>query len=257
MKAKRTVLALALLAVTLGAVILEAQRGRPFGGGGRFGYNAPNFGNVPPDTEFVFARLHYTAGCCGGGGWAHDFPTAEEHILQIMREATGLNVERMSYKVVELGSPEVFKYPFTYISEPGEMNLNDQEIVNLREYVDRGGFIMIDDFGGQRDQGEFPRFKANMDRAFPDREMFVLTDDHPLLNAFYSIDSIETVHPMTGVKSVFYGFKNKMGELAMVICFANDVGDYWEFIDEPRYAVRPSAEALKLGINFVMYSMTH
>ena len=249
------VLAVVLLILVLGAGVIEAQRGG-FGGRNRFGFSAPNYGNVPPDTEFVFARLHYTAGW-RGDGWAHDFPTAEEHILQIMREATGLNVDRMSYKVVELASPEVFKYPFTYISEPGEMNLNEQEIVNLREYVDRGGFIMIDDFGGQVDRGEFARFKANLDRAFPAREMFVLTDDHPLLNAFYTIDSIETVHPMSGVKSVFYGFKNKMGELAMVICFANDVGDYWEFIDEPRYAVRPSAEALKLGINFVMYAMTH
>ncbi len=244
---------LILLIVGLAATAIQAQR---FGNRFRMA-DIGWYRNEPPDTEFVLARLHYTAGW-GGGGWVHDYPVAEEHILQVMKEASGLNVDRMSYKIVELGSPEIFKYPFAYISEPGEMRLTDPEIVNLREYVERGGFIMVDDFGGQGGgDAEFQRFRANLLRAFPDRDMFILTDDHPLLNIFYHIDSIQTVHPMTGVPSVFYGYKNGKGELAMVICYANDVGDYWEFIDEPYYALRPSKEALKLGINFVMYSMTH
>jgi len=251
-------LVLILFAVgLLGTALLEAQRRNRFGGGGRFDLFDYGFGNEPPETEFVMARWRYTAGR-GGGGWAHDYPTAEQHILQIMREATGINVERMSYKVVELTSPEIFKYPFAYVSEPGEMDLTDEEIINLREYVDRGGFIMIDDFGGQGGGDyELRMFLSNMHRAFPDREMFLLTDEHPLLNIFYNIDSIETIHPMSGAKSVFYGFPDAKGNLAMIICYANDVGDYWEFIDEPRYPVKPSAEALKLGINFVMYAMSH
>lgn len=213
--------------------------------------------NEPPPTEFVMARWHYTAGR-GGGGWAHDYPVAEEHILQIMSEATGIDVERMSYRVVELSSPEIFKYPFAYVSEPGEMRLTEEEVENFRQYIDRGGFVMVDDFGGQNQgQQEFDYFRDNLIRAFPDREMFELTDDHPLLNTFYQIDSIQTVHPMTGVKSVFYGYPDGRGGTSMVVCYANDVGDYWEFIDEPVYAVRPSAEALKLGINFVVYAMTH
>ena len=241
--------------VLLGAGVVLAQRNRNFGGFGGFvgGYSQ----NEPSKTEFVIARWHYTAGW-GGGGWAHDYPTAEEHILQVMKGATGIEVDRLSYKVVELSSPEIFKYPFAYVSEPGEMRLTDEEVENLREYIDRGGFVMIDDFGGQG-QGpvEFENFRDNLIRAFPDRDMFELDDNHGLLNTFYKIDSIQTVHPMTGVKSVFYGYPNDRGELAMVICYANDVGDYWEFIDEPRYAVKPSAEALKLGINFVMYALTH
>jgi hypothetical protein len=117
---------------------------------------------------------------------------------------------------------------------------------------------MVDDFGGQGGgMREFEAFRSNLLRAFPDRDMFVLTDDHPMLNAFYNVDSLETVHPMTGVKSIFYGYPDGKGGLSMVICYNNDVGDFWEFIDSPRYPVKPSAEALKLGINFVMYSMTH
>jgi uncharacterized protein DUF4159 len=256
MKLKRWWFGAAILLATL-TTVLYAQRF------GRFGdrFNRSGFGmpsqNEPPDTEFVLARLHYRAGW-GGGGWAHDYPTAEEHILQIMKEASGINVDRLSYRIVELGSPEVFKYPFSYISEPGEMELSDQEVVNLREYIDRGGFIMVDDFGGQgQGRSEFERFRANLLRAFPDRDMFLLTEDHPLMNIFYHVDNLLMLHPMTNVPAIFYGYPDGKGGLSMVICYNNDVGDYWEFIDEPYYAVKPSAEALKLGINFVMYAMTH
>src|SRR5689334_857785 len=122
---------LILVALTLAVALgLSAQGGRQrFNVFNRFGFTRQN---EPPPTEFVLARWHYTAGW-GGGGWSHDYPTAEEHILQIMKEASGINVDRLSYRIVELGSPEVFKYPFTYISEPGEMELSDQEVVNLRE----------------------------------------------------------------------------------------------------------------------------
>src|SRR6185295_17354621 len=88
-----------------------------------------------PNSEFVLARWHYTAGW-GGGGWGHDYPVAEEHILQIMTETTGLNTSRLAYRVVELSSPEIFKYPFAYVSEPGEMNLSDEEVENLHEYIE-------------------------------------------------------------------------------------------------------------------------
>jgi hypothetical protein len=253
MKHRRRFVAALIVLFVLGAAVLQAQRGRA----GRFNPFLGVFTNSPPETEFVLARWHYTPGW-GGDGWSHDYPTAEEHILQIMKEVTGINVDRLSYRVVELGSPEIFEYPFSYVSEPGEMRLTDHEVANLREYIDRGGFVMIDDFGGQgQGPAEFEAFRDNLIRAFPDREMFVLHDDHEMLKSFYHIDSIQTVHPMTGVKSVFLGYPDGKNGLSMVICYANDVGDYWEFIDLPRYAVKPSAEALKLGINFVMYAMTH
>src|SRR5262245_31879287 len=101
MKLKRCWIGAAIL---LTATVLCAQR---FGRFGRSGFGMPTQ-NEPPDTEFVLARLHYRAGW-GGGGWAHDYPAAEEHILQIMKEASGINVDRLSYRIVELGSPEVFK----------------------------------------------------------------------------------------------------------------------------------------------------
>jgi len=213
--------------------------------------------NEPPPTEFVMVRWHYTPGY-RGDGWSHDFPTAEQHILQVTTETSLIDTQRLSYKVLELASPEIFEYPFAYISEPGEMWLNDQEVENFREYINRGGFVMVDDFGGQNNEAqEYETFRANLERVFPDREMFQLTDDHPIFHNFYDIESVNTVHPMTGVKSVFLGFPDEVGGLAMIICFRNDVGDFWEFIDNPRYPVLPSAESLKLGLNFLHYAMTH
>src|SRR5690242_1942100 len=108
--------------------------------------------NNPPRTEVVVARWRYTAmGKFRGTGWSHNYPTSDAHFTQVLSEATNINVTGMSYKIVDLGSPEVFDYPFAVVSEPGELALTDQEIVNLREYIDRGGFVVLDDFDGQYD----------------------------------------------------------------------------------------------------------
>jgi hypothetical protein len=235
-----------LLALVLAAVVLSPLYGQRFRRFFRFN------NNEPPETEFVFARWEYSS---GSDGWSHDYPRAEEHINQIMKEATGIYVDRLSYRIVPISSPEIFKYPFGYISEPGMMRLTDEEIKNFREFVDRGGFVMLDDFDGPR---QFQVMKQNIERVFPDREMFQLGDNHGLLHTYYDIDSLYVESPYNvGAKAIFYGINNEKGDLSVVICFNNDVGDFWEFIDQPYYAVRPSAEALKLGINFILYAMTH
>ena len=240
--------ALVFLLGLTGVALLQAQRQR-FGAGAFFQKEAPQ-------TEFAIVRW-YSDGW-RGDGWSHDYPNAEEHILQIIKEVSLIDTNRMSYKVVDLASPEIFKYPFSYVSHPGEVVPSDEEIENLRQYVERGGFVMLDDFGGQG-QGpwEMEAFRDVLRRAFPDREMYPLTEDHELLRLYYQINNLNMVHPMSNAKSTFYGLDDSEGRLAMVICYANDVGDYWEFIDEPRYALKPSAEALKLGVNIVLYSMTH
>jgi hypothetical protein len=175
-----------------------------------------------------------------------------------MNELTSINVERMSYRIVDLSTDEIFDYPFSYVSEPGEMALTDGEVENLREYLDRGGFIMVDDFGGQG-QGpwEFENLRSNLQRAFPDREMFELGTNHPIFHSLYDINSLNTVHPMTGQKSIFFGFPDGRDGTSMIVCYHNDVGDYWEFLDNPRYALEPSSESVRLGLNFVLHAMTH
>src|SRR5262245_23581094 len=113
MKIRRSLAAAILFILVLGPFALGQRERR---------YNQTAINNIPPHSEFILARWHYTAGY-RGDGWGHDYPVAEEHILQIMSETTGINTNRMSYRVVELSSPEIFKYPFAYVSEPGEMDL--------------------------------------------------------------------------------------------------------------------------------------
>jgi hypothetical protein len=237
------VLGVALVTATAESPI-RTQRFRGFG----IQQNEP-----PQDSEFVFARWQYGSGF--GGGWSHDYPAAEEHINQVMKEATGLKVEHTSYRIVPMSSTEIFNYPFGYISEPGMMYLTDIEVKNFRAFVDRGGFVMLDDFDGPR---QFAVMKENLERVFPDREMVRLDDAHKILHTFYDINSIYVESPYeVGGRAVFYGINNDKGDLSVIICFNNDIGDFWEWIDQPQYALKPSAEGLKLGINFVLYAMTH
>src|SRR5262249_36920940 len=136
--------------------------------------------NDPPPTELIIARWQYQAmGKFGGTGWTHNYPTSEQHLAQVVSEATSINVTNMSYRIVGLGTPDVFKYPFAVVSEPGEMRLTEQEVVNLRQYVDRGGFVVFDDFDGLADLNALRR---EVHRAFPERKLVKLTIDHPIFH---------------------------------------------------------------------------
>ena len=105
--------------------------------------------NIPPDSEVVIARWTFgDNGWFGGYGWAHNYPTSDQHFNQFIAGATGIDIERMSYRIVQLGQDDVFDYPFAYISEPGEMQLTEIEVANIRAFVDRGGFVLLDDFDG-------------------------------------------------------------------------------------------------------------
>ncbi len=217
----------------------------------------------PEGTEFIFARVHFNGGGPGRGffgfryleGWAHDYPDAEEHILQVANEATGINLNKMSYVIVPLDSEELFRYPFLYFSEVGEMNLTDDEVENLREYLNRGGFAMVDDFDGQ---GSLEWFAAQMRRVFPDRSFIELTLDHPIFHTFYEIPTLEVTPPyQVSAPPKFYGYLDDRGRLSMIINHNNDIGDFWEWIDQPVYPLEPSTEALRFGINYFIYSLTH
>ena len=216
----------------------------------------------PGSTEFVFARMQFTSHGPGRGrfgnrrveGWAHDYPAGEENILQIAREATGVNLSKDSYVIVRLDSDEIFKYPFALMSEVGEMTLTDREVTNLREYLNRGGFIMVDDFDGDN----LDWFLAQLRKVFPNRSFAELTVDNPIFHTFYDIKTLEMDPPYSqrGLPK-FYGYYDEHGRLAIILNHNNDLGDFWEWIDEPRYPLPPSINGLQLGIDYIMYSLTH
>jgi hypothetical protein len=179
-------------------------------------------------SEFVFARVQFGSGrrgFGGYGGWAHDYPDAEEHILQITNEATSVNLQKMAYVIVRLDSEEIFRYPFLYFSEVGEMNLSEQEVLGFREYLNRGGFAMIDDFDNQ---WSLDVFQSQMRRVFPDRTFVELTIEHPIFHTFYEIPTLNLEAPFDyGVPPRFYGYYDEKGRLLMIINHNNDIGDFW------------------------------
>jgi hypothetical protein len=212
--------------------------------------------NNPPPTELVIARWRFsTNGNINHMGWSHNYPNAEMHLNQLVSETTLVNVAPESYRIVDLGSPEVFQYPFAYVSEPGEMELTEPEFVNLREYIDRGGFIIVDDFDGA---WQWDQFYRQMRRAFPDRGLVRLTGDEEVFRTFYEIKDLTIWEPyVPGADPIFYGFHNSRGDIAMVVCFNNDFANFWDWIDNGRYPLKPSSEAFRMGINFVIYAKTH
>ncbi len=235
------------LLLTLGAAAFTYGQGF-----GRFFYGQHD----TPPTELIIARWQYRAmGKFGGTGWSHNYPTSDQHIAQVISEATSINVTNMSYRIVELGSPEVFDYPFAIVSEPGEMRLSEHEVVNLREYIERGGFVVMDDFDGPQDLAVL---KGQLRRAFPEREMVLLTIDHPIFHMFYDIDALSVTSPyLVGGEAVFYGLMNDKGNIGVIACYNNDLENFWDGIDQGVYPLKPSVEAFRLGIDFVLYAMTH
>ena len=211
--------------------------------------------NVPPATEFIAARWHFgTNGWFHHFGWAHNYPSSDQNLNQFITKTTRINLDRMSYRIVELGSDEVFDYPFAYVSEPGEMELTDQEIRNLREFVDRGGFILMDDFDGLR---QWDNMRANVRKAFPDRDFVQLRIDHKLFNVPFEMEDLAAMDPyVPGGRSRYMGMLNDRGEIAIVACHNNDLANFWDWIDQGRMPLKPSADAFRVGVNAVMHAFT-
>ncbi|HVZ59662.1 MAG TPA: DUF4159 domain-containing protein [Terriglobales bacterium] len=224
-------------------------------------------GRHPPSpAEFVFARLQFTSHGPGRGpyrrptpcgpleGWAHDYPVAEQHLLQLAGRYTRIHVDAGSYAIVRLDSRELFDHPFALMSEVGEMTLTDREVANLREYLNRGGFIVVDDF----DSLNMLWFDEQMKKVFPDRSFRPLTIEHGIFHALNDIKSlkVESPYPQRGAP-LFYGYFDDHGRLSMVLNVNNDLGDLWEWLDDPIYALAPSIEGVRLGINYLLYSFAH
>jgi hypothetical protein len=212
--------------------------------------------NDPPATELVAARWRFsTNGLIGHWGWSHNYPWSEQHLNDFAAATTRIDVETASYKIVELGSDEIFEHPFAYVSEPGEMELTEHEVENLRQYINRGGFILIDDFDGPI---HLQQLRSQFLRAFPDRRFVVLTIDNPIFDLIFELQDLMGMAPyVPGGDLVYYGMLNDDGDIAVVACYNNDLANFWDRIDQGSYPLRPSTDAFRMGINYLVYSMTH
>jgi hypothetical protein len=280
--------ALPLLLMALALVPVTGQRPArqggtpPFGGQSPFGGGPPR--QSPPDTptpgsasgtsvpsgEFTFTRTIYSSpysyGRRWGGAWATDYPEADDHFITGIREwaGTNLNVSARPERV-EIMDERLFDFPLIYFVEPGFMELSDEEAVRLREYVARGGFLFFDDFWGD---AEWQNVTTQMKKVFPEYEAKELSLTHPVFHSYLDIEEIVQVPNIYnaqrgvtsekgGVTPYYMGIENKEGRLVAFFARNSDLGDAWEWINDSRYPVRYGLAAYKVGINVVIYAMSH
>lgn len=223
--------------------------------------------NAPYDGRFTFVRLRYTAlqtGYGGGGGffggvnfqWDHDYPRADRNFTQLIGELTAVETSD-GHNILSVGDPDIFKYPLAYLVEPGWMILTDDEATNLRNYMMKGGFIIFDDFA---DNFQLRNFVNELDKILPDGRLVRLSADHKIFHSFFDIESLDFYHPYRGLPSMFLGvFEDNDPEkrLLLVANYNNDIGESWEYSDTGFIPIEISNVAYKLGVNYVMYAMTH
>ncbi len=212
--------------------------------------------NNPPATEVIVARWHFgTNGAIGHFGWSHNYPSSDENFNGFILQSTRIDIEVPSYRIVELGSDEVFDYPFAYVSEPGEMDLTEKEVENLREFINRGGFVLMDDFDGP---WQLDTMRSQVRRAFPDRPFIRLEPDHRLFRILFHLNDLNGMaHYVPGGDITYYGMLNDGGEVAIAAGHNNDLANFWDWYDQAYSPLKPAADAFRLGINFVIWSMTH
>ena len=223
-----------------------------------------------PTSEFHFARLVYNSAAGsrrgrwgGGGAWSTDYADAEYHLMQGINRLTRVDGETVDYygdggRLITLTDNRVFDYPWLYAVEVGQWYLNDTEAALLREYLDRGGFLMVDDFWGGY---EWSIFTDSMRRVFPDRPIIDLGEEHELLHVLYDLDQRTQIPGRGGQRRGtvprWRGIFDDDGRLMVAINFNMDMGDAWEHADDPWYPEPMTALAYRFAVNYLIYSMTH
>jgi len=221
-----------------------------------------------PPPEFYFTRAAYTSWRRGWGtqNWAIDYPKADRIFLSfIARLLPNIDAYDEEHPVL-LDDPDLRRFPFLYAVEVGYMDLTPEEREGLRGYLEAGGFLVVDDFWGSR---EWANFEYQMSRVLPDRPIVDLPLDHPVFSSFYEIDEILQVpnvgqgraggptYEQDGYVPVVRGIHDENGRLMVLINWNTDLGDAWEWADDPFYPLRYSTYAYQLGVNMIVYAMSH
>ena len=262
-------LLLAALILSLLLIPTPGQRRLDFGGGRPTTIESQMA--TQPFGEYTFARAIYETpyrgfGRRGGGMWATDFPEADTNFIVGLREWTGTNL-RISSRTeqIPIMDDRLFDYPFLYIVEPGFMELSSEEAARLREYIQRGGFIMFDDFWGEY---EWENVQEQFHKVMPELEIKDLPLNHPIFHAYLDVEEVVQVpnffnalrgetSEKGGIIPHYMGAEDKNGRLVVFVARNMDLGDAWEWINDPQYPVKYGVPAYKIGINVVIYAMSH
>jgi hypothetical protein len=267
---------LLLILAGLGAWgVLRAQR--PFRE-----YQAMEYNDfpIPPDwqakTEWTRARLRYPGimrGFRGDLNWTIDYPRSDRHLLQGVRRLTRIDTRSVE-QVVDLdGTGDVYNWPTMYAVEVGHWYLPDDQAAQLREFLLRGGFLMVDDFHGSETwQGinEWAVFIAGMSKVFPDRPIVDIPDNDPIFHTIYDLDhrfqvpgwqwtytGLTYEKGPTGRPEHWRAIYDDKGRVMVAICNNMDLGDAWEWSDDPRYPEKWATLAYQIAMNYFVYDLTH
>jgi len=239
------------------------------------GYPIPKDYQVP--GEWAFARLMYPpVGRYYGGfeflgswkegasNWTMDYPRSDRHFSEAVRRLTRIQARSVE-QPVDLDNHDVFDWPWLYGVEVGHWNLTDEQARTLREYLLRGGFFMCDDFHGTV---EWQNFMASMEKVFPDRPVVDIDNKDPIFHVIYDLDDrfqvpgaqylyTGRVYEYDGYAAKWRGIYDDRGRLMVAICHNMDLGDAWEWSDDPRYPEKWASLAYRIAVNYFMYDLTH
>ncbi len=242
---------LIMAGVALALILPLAVAAQRFRGQGRV-YIEPN---VPYDGRFTFARIRYEV--YRRSGWEFDYPAMERHFMTMMEEVTTLKPHRTGSNIHTLDDPELLKYPIAYLSEPGGWYPSEAEAAGLRTYLEKGGFLIVDDFM----LNDWQIFDRAIHLALPNARIERLTTQHPIYDSFFRVDSFTLHHPQGEyLKGEFLGIyedNDPTKRLMVVINYNTDVGDFMEWSDQDFWPVNTTNDAYKLAINYLIYGMTH
>jgi hypothetical protein len=230
-------------------------------------------------SEWAFARLMYPPGPLDGyrgrfdgdwrrglSLWTQDYPRADRHFSEAVRRLTRLHVRSVEQPVSLDDGDDVYNWPWLYAVQVGEWGLNGDEAKVLRDYLLRGGFFMADDFHGSEEWAEFDR---RIKQVFPDRPIVEIPDDDPIFHTVFDLNDRFQVpgaeHLRQGCKNCYNGgvgahwrgIYDDKGRVMVAISYNSDLGDAWEWADYPEYPEKFSGLAIRVGVNYVVYAMTH
>jgi hypothetical protein len=242
---------------------------------------------LPPDyqekSEWIFARLMYPqhpnarfarwsrryGGVLdwreGGTSWTQDYPRADRHFAQALRRLSRVHARSVEQPVNLDDGDDVYYWPWLCAGEMGDWNLTDAQARKLREYLLRGGFLMLDDFWGTP---EWARFEESMRRVFPDRPIVEIDNADAIFHTVYDLDdryqvpgqwalARGTTYRNDGETAHWRGIYDDHGRVMVAMSFNSDIGDSWEWADDPMYPEKYSALGIRIGVNYVIYALTH
>jgi hypothetical protein len=218
-------------------------------------------GNPEYNARFTFTRIRYGGsgfGGRGGASWAHDYPMADENLPTVLSEISILRPTLGNSNVLDLEDPEIFRNPIIYMSEPGFWSVTEAGARNLRNYVLKGGFIIFDDF--EDTGGQWATFAASFKAALPEYEFIEIKVDHPIFQSFFPLERLDTPHPLVNVKPIYLAVFEDNDPTKRMLALVNlncDLAEYWEWSGRGFFPIDLSNDAFKMGVNYIIYGLTH